>query len=139
MKSQNISCLLIDPFEKTVTPVYYDGELSSLYHLLDCRCVTVAPCGKRYDLFVDDEGLFVKGQKFFATVDFPQPLGGKALAVGVDADGNTIPPDITLEELEARILWVEGVIWEEEEGCGYGLITDPHEMVKALTRPCGDE
>lgn len=114
MDSENQSFLLINPYDKTITPVYYDCELSSLYAILQCSCVTVVPCGK-YDLFVDDEGLMKPDQKFFVTSDFiHQPLAGMALAVGVDARGNTIPPAITLEELEARVLFVDGVIWEDE-------------------------
>lgn len=116
MNSENLSFLLIDPFEKTISPVYYDGELSSLYALLGCSTVAVVPCGSRYDLIVDDEGLYKPDQKFFLCGDFShQPLAGKALAVSVDDIGNTIPPRITLEELEARILFVDGVVFEDEE------------------------
>jgi hypothetical protein len=105
--------LLIDPFEKTITPVYYDGDFHSIYNLIDCSTFDVVRCGK-YDLFVDDEGLFKEGQKFFAVFDYPQPLAGKALVAGCDEEGNTIEPSITIEELEARLLWVDGVIWEDE-------------------------
>lgn len=115
MNSENNPYLLINPYDKTIAPIYWDGELSSLYALLGCSCVTVAPCG-HYDLFVDDEGLFKEEQKFFMSSDFPhQPLAGMALAVGVDEDGNTVPPDITLEELEARVMFVESVVWEDEQ------------------------
>ena len=105
--------LLIDPFEKTITPVYYDGDFHSIYNLIDCSCFDVVRCGK-YDLFVDDEGLFKDDQKFFVVFDYPQPLAGKALVVGCDEEGNTIEPGITIEELEARLLWVDGVLWEDE-------------------------
>jgi hypothetical protein len=113
MKTENLCYYLIDPFERTITPVYYDGQLDSLYALLGCDLVTVAGC-RRYDLFVDDEGLLKPGQKFFMHLDYPQPLAGKALVVGCDNAGITIPPDTTLEELEARVMWVDGVIWEDE-------------------------
>ena len=105
--------LLIDPFEKTITPVYYDGDFHSIYNLIDCSCFDVVRCGK-YDLFVDDEGLFKDDQSFFLVFDYPQPLAGKALVVGCDEEGNTIEPSITIEELEARLIWVDGVIWEDE-------------------------
>ena len=117
MNSDNLSYLLINPYDKTVSPVYYDGELSSLYAMLQCSTVSVVPCGSRYDLFVDDEGLFKPDQKFFLCGDFPhQPLAGMALAVSVDEHGNTVPPRITLDELEARILFADGVVFEDEEG-----------------------
>lgn len=113
MTSENMTYFLIDPFEKTIAPVYYDGNFHSIYNLIDCEMFDVVRCGK-YDLFVDDMGLFREDQKFFATFDYPQPLGGKALVVGVDREGETIPPSITLEELEARVLFVEAVVWEDE-------------------------
>ena len=114
MKSENQTYYLIDPFEKTITPVYYDGDFHSIYNLIDCGTFDCVRCGK-YDLFVDDEGLFKEDQQFFICSDYiHQPLGGKALVVGVDREGNTIPPSITLEELEARILFVDGIIWEDE-------------------------
>ena len=111
MNSENMSYLLIDPFEKTISPVYYDGQLSSLYAMLKCDLVTVAPCGS-FDLFVDDEGLFKADQRYFLADGYPQPLAGYALAVAVDNEGNTIPPAVTLEELEARVLWVDAIEWE---------------------------
>lgn len=114
MKSENLSYFLINPFDQTIAPVYYDGELSSMYALLQCNCVTVAGC-PRYDLFVDDEGLFKPEQKHFFCFDYPsQPLAGMALVAGCDSQGNAVPPDITLEELEDRIMFVEGVEWEDE-------------------------
>ena len=117
MNSDNLSYLLINPFDKTVTPVYYDGELGSLYHLLQCSTVAVVHCGPHYDLFVDDEGLYKADQKYFLCEDFPlQPLAGMALAVAVNDRGSTVPPHITLEALEARVLFVDGVVFEDEEG-----------------------
>lgn len=113
MNSESNPYLLINPHDKTIAPIYWDGELSSLYAILGCSCVAVASCG-RYDLFVDDEGLYKPDQKFFVVSDYvAQPLAGMALAVGVDEDGNSIPPNITLEELETRVLFVDGVIWED--------------------------
>lgn len=117
MDSDNLSFLLIDPFEKTILPVHYNGKLSSLYALLGCSTVADVPCGSRYYLLADAEGLFKPDKKFFLCGDFPhQPLAGKALAVSVDDAGSLIPPRITLEELEARIIFVDGVVFEDEEG-----------------------
>ena len=106
--------LLIDPFRKEVRVVHHDGSLASLYGLLHCDLVTVAPCGE-FDLFVDDEGLFKADQRFFMVDGFPQPLAGYALAVAVDENGDTIAPDLLPEELEARILWVDAIVWEDGE------------------------
>ena len=114
MNATNNPYLLINPYDKTITPIYWDGELSSLYAILGCSCVAVASCGP-YHLFVDEEGLFKPNQKFFVASDHMfHPLAGMALAVGVDEDGNTVPPDITLEELEASVMFVDAVVWEDE-------------------------
>jgi hypothetical protein len=106
--------LLIDPFRKEVRVVHHDGSLASLYVLLNCDLVTVAHSYK-FDLFVDDEGLFKADQKFFMVDGFPQPLAGYALAVAVDEDGDTIAPDLLPEELEARVLFIDAIEWEDEE------------------------
>lgn len=89
----------------------HDGSLDSLYELLHCDLATVAHCGE-FDLFVDDEGLFKADQKFFMVDGFPQPLAGYALVVAVDENCDTIAPDLLLEELEARVLFIEAIEWE---------------------------
>ena len=106
--------LLIDPFRREVKEVPHDGSLDSLYELLHCDLVTVAHCGE-FDLFVDDEGMFKADQRFFMVDGFPQPLAGYALAVAVDEDGDTIAPDLLPEELEARVLFIDAIVWEDEE------------------------
>jgi hypothetical protein len=57
-------------------------------------------------LYVDEEGLFKKGELVFFTLDRrrDQPFAGNGLLVGAEDDeGNTAPPKITIEELTAAI------------------------------------
>jgi len=51
--------ILIDPFNKTVTEVEYDGDIKTAYKLTGCELLTVSYIGQGNDgIFVDDEGLF---------------------------------------------------------------------------------
>lgn len=100
--------LLIDPFEKVIIPIYWDGTLASLYGILDCDTIDVARCGQ-YDIIVDGEGLMKEKQAFFTTMRYPQPLTGRALVAGVNMDGDTVPPPVTLEQVEAEIVFLRHV------------------------------
>ncbi len=108
--------LLIDPFERTIRAVAYDGSLDVLYALLDCATVDVAR-GHKFDLYVDDEGLFKADQQYFAIIgELGQPIAGKALVIGKpDHDGNTTPPSVSREYIDRNILWVSAVEWADED------------------------
>ena len=96
--------LLIDPFEMVIIPIYWDGTLASLYGILDCDTIDVARCGK-YDIIVDGEGLTKEKQAFFTSTRYPQPLTGRALVASV-TDGDTVPPPVTLEQVEGEIVFL---------------------------------
>jgi hypothetical protein len=98
-----VRAILIDPFACTVTETEYDGSkgLAEVYALLSHETmpvdlVTAAYSGHlqgRDVIYVDDEGLMKSPQRFFKYSGNPQPLAGKGLIVGTDADGNTISAD----------------------------------------------
>ena len=67
--------LLIDPFEKVIVPIYWDGTLASLYGILDCDTIDVARCG-HYDIIVDGEGLTKEKQAFFTTMRMRRSTAG---------------------------------------------------------------
>lgn len=108
MTNLSFPTYLIDPHTQTISEVTYRGEYKHIYELIDCDCYDAARINRFGDaLFVDDEGLFKDGQAFFVHADYPQPLAGKALVLGCDAeDGETIPPTTTLDELRDKVMWV---------------------------------
>ena len=56
-------------------------------------------------IYVDDEGLFVEDQLFFTYHgdNYSQTLGGNGLILGVDSEGNSISPTITVKEVEEAV------------------------------------
>lgn len=105
---------LIDPYKQTIEEVDYDGNYRSIYGLLTAEgCPvgtfdTVRINDKQDVIFVDDEGLFKRDQKFFKHPGYPTPLAGKGLVLGGDTYGNTrgVSKAITLEGLRADVKWL---------------------------------
>lgn len=103
-----IKAILIDPFEMIVSEVFYGGDLENIYELIEAKPFTVASFGADGDgIFVDDEGLFRQGQRFFKFDGYPQPLAGKGLILGSDESGESISPAITLEAVQTSVRWVQ--------------------------------
>lgn len=101
---------LINPFDEEVTEIDYDGELDTLYQLLECSLVDAVTCISEDSIFVDDEGLLnsVGEQKHFYFPGYSQPLAGRGLFVGpTDSEGNSTEPRLTLEEVTALVIYGE--------------------------------
>jgi hypothetical protein len=113
---------LIDPKTETVEQVDYDGNYRSIYKLLGIgnNPFTVVRLGPDRDVvFVDDEGLLNDPRYFFFVSGYHHPLAGRGLVLGTDADGDSISPAMTLDELRARVTFtkvsVEGFVELEAE------------------------
>lgn len=112
---------LIDPFERTVTEVQYNGEYRHIYELIKADTYTAVQITPQQDvIFLDDEGLYAgEHQRFFLYSDYPQPLAGRGLVLGTDREGESVEPKITLDEVEALVRWApanlrfDGVTTEE--------------------------
>lgn len=99
---------LIDPFEQTITEVEHDGKLETIYALIQCgdSGFDLVHFGTNRDgIFVDDEGLYKKDQRYFVLEGFPSPLAGRGLVTGCDDEGETVAPKISLRHLVEKISW----------------------------------
>lgn len=95
---------LIDPFAKTITEVEYTGEYTNIYEHIGVDCFTALTINNARDtIFLDDEGLFREGQKYFLLHKYPQPLPGKGLVLGTDDQGESVSPVISIMQLEQLI------------------------------------
>lgn len=108
-----MKAVLIDPFKRDITDVEYDGEtLEALYKLIDCSTVTAVSLtfdDQVVSLFLDDEGLFVRDQKFWSIFQYPEPLAGRAVILGFDASsGESLDVPV-----DASRVSEEGVIFFE--------------------------
>ncbi len=101
---------LIDPFAETVTQVAYDGDFTCIYKHIKADRFTCVYLDDRDAIFVDDEGLFKDDQRFFMYKEYHEPLAGRGLVLGANAEGDTTSPKITLEKLTKLISF--GDVWD---------------------------
>ena len=102
---------LIDPINKIVSVVDYNGDYQTINKLINSQRGFDAVYGFRNEdtLYVDDEGLLRKENYCFEfTYDngHVAPLMGKALVLGTDAEGESVEVKSSLEEVESKIKWV---------------------------------
>lgn len=108
---------LIDPFKKCITEVFVENsdDYCEVMHLSSCFCVggRYRTNGKTDDLFVDDEGLYMKPtnqetQMFFLCPLFNphQPLPGYGLVIGFDGKEDHEDVHISLDLLKASTMFI---------------------------------
>ena len=89
--------MLINPFDRTIKKVTLaEGDtLEQIYTLLKCTLIDSVSVIPLHSLYVDDEGLFVKDQRYFdITYDKnSHTLAGRALLVGYNNKGESISCD----------------------------------------------
>lgn len=84
-----MKAILIDPHSETISEVVYDGDWKSIGPWIDADLFDVVQVGNDDVVYIDDEGLFRDGQKFFWMQGWAHPLCGKALVLGETQDGGT--------------------------------------------------
>lgn len=95
-----MKAFLIDPSAQTITAVEYDGNYKSITKMIEAQMFTTVQINEEEDtIYLDDEGLFVEGQSFFMIAGYPEPLAGKGLVLGTDAEGDSDEPVITFDSL----------------------------------------
>jgi hypothetical protein len=104
-----MKAVLICPYTKTIEDVEYSGDYKDLYALLGCGLfTTVYLDGANLDtLFVDDEGLYVESQKFFKIAGYEQPLAGRGILLGTDAEGESTDCASTAEGVKSIVEWCD--------------------------------
>src|SRR5690348_5664954 len=107
-----VRAILIDPYARTVTEVEHDAaDYKHIYTLLsgEPHDVRTFEAPIRLDggdaIFIDEEGKLSSDERRrpFLWEGFPEPLMGRGLILGSDAEGDTQAAKITLEEAQARV------------------------------------
>jgi hypothetical protein len=113
--------ILINPSTQTVTEhqitagggtlAQQDQHMADMYGLLECSLFTVAcVVSDGNDLFVDDDGLFKEGQKFFAFESEhmgEMPYAGNGLVIGYDPKtGASLSTTLTVPQIYAKVRWL---------------------------------
>lgn len=106
-----ITAYLINPSERTIEAVSMKGgsnHLADLQALIGCRTITSTPLGDHDIVYCDDEGLLGDPVfQFFGVKGNPDPIAGKGVVVGIDADGYDIAPRMTVDEVKANTFFIE--------------------------------
>lgn len=103
-----MKAILIDVRNKSVTMVEVDDKnvLKDWYRIMGCEMVEVAHYFDEHDsILVDEEGLLTLSPdtKFFTIEGGHQPFAGNGLVVGVDDEGESVNPCITVEEVQRMV------------------------------------
>jgi hypothetical protein len=104
-----MKAFLINPFDKTVSEVDYDGQLESIYRLIDASPFSTVNINDQGDVIIlDDEGLYRETQAFYTIEGYVTPLAGRGLVLGTDlSNGESIEPQgETLETLQRKVIFL---------------------------------
>ena len=102
---------LIDPEKKEVTEVEYSGDYKDIYKIIDCSTFEIVGITPKGDgIYVDEEGLYADRKHLwsFKGILFNNHLFNlinKGLVLGSNIVGDTIEPDLSLEEVRERVVW----------------------------------
>lgn len=118
--------ILINPEERTIRHVSYDGDYKSIYRLI--RCTTfeaVYPFDNGDTLWIDEEGL-LKESNFAFNIradnpKFNQTIMGMALVLGTDAEGESVECLSSLDDIKSRINF-QGKVAIEHGADGFTII-----------------
>jgi len=111
-----VRAILINPFACSVRPVKVDGDdYKALYPLLSHETMQVSCYEQirtpilhgRDSLFVDEEGMLKDCRRFFTIEGFPQPLAGKGLVFGANAEGDFVDHATDLKTVLDAVRYLE--------------------------------
>lgn len=136
--AHNVKAYLIDTPNKRVSEVEWDGNYKSINKLIKASIYTVVQINEHGDsVFVDDEGL-INGNPhgWFVHKNYPQPLRGYGLVLGLDEDtGESIAPRATIDELRAQITFPEDSELDDPEAYAHVEVfgtDDAHEFLDRI-------
>ena len=99
-----MKAILIDVKTQEIKEVEHDNTLQNIYDLIDCRAFDLVRIDDVNSIFVDDEGL-LKANLYFEYSGGSRvfQLAGNGLVLGVDDEGNSISPTLTVEDVEGKV------------------------------------
>ena len=99
-----MKAILIDVKNQEIKEVEHDNTLQNIYGLLDCRVFDVVRIDNVNSIFVDDEGILKDNLYFqYSGRDHVIQLAGNGLILGVDDEGNSISPTLTVEDVKNKV------------------------------------
>ncbi len=98
--------ILIDPVAQTVAAVtLLNGELDTIYALIEAEPIDVRPVTERDDLWIDDEALLRRPAPtcYAQWGDYAHPIAGKQLILGHNDEGDCISTQLSVERVERAV------------------------------------
>ena len=124
-----MKAILINPEKENISVVEHDGDISSLYKLLNCKMIEAvypfAPqkLGSNDIIYIDEEGLLKDSNFSFSILTDDKkelPLFGNGIVVGTDDEGNDIACQSILSDIERRVIF-RGKVHIENDGQGFNI------------------
>ena len=99
-----MKAILIDVKNQEIKEVEHDNTLQNIYDLIDCRVFDVVRIDDVNSIFVDDEGI-LKDNLYFEYSGSGRvfQLAGNGLILGVDDEGDSTSPTLTVEDVEGKV------------------------------------
>ena len=136
--------ILIDPYKKKVTNVKVNSDttLTDMYKHIGCSLVEVVSFGDVNDLWVDEEGLLKRDQRFFKVSDLPfghhGVIVGRALLLKCGDSGGCESTTLSIEDVLPRISWDfthNGKVYNSETGLFTSIEVIRNDIVKTIDKP----
>jgi hypothetical protein len=105
----NIKAIIINPYEKTIVECYIKPGIDALYEAIKCRVFCTVMVTTSNVMFLDDEGLLTltpeTTKNLWSLHDYPSPLSGIAVVLGVGPDGSSIDTTLTVADIQQLTSW----------------------------------
>ena len=109
MPKNKIRTIVIDPFKRTVEETYIESDLLAYYKAINCSYIEGAYpeflSNRKHFMYVDEEGMLKKDQKFFHIASGLQPYAGIALVLKYEGEGNDTGCTIPLKAIQDVVLF----------------------------------
>ena len=99
-----MKAILIDVKTQEIKEVECGNNLQNIYDLIDCRLIDIVSIDDVNSIFVDDEGILKDNLYFeYSGSENVFKLAGNGLVLGVDDEGNSISPTLTIEDVKGKV------------------------------------
>ena len=99
-----MKAILIDVIDQEVKEVEHDNTLQNIYDLINCRTFDLVMIDTVNNIFVDDEGILKDNLYFeYSGSENVFKLAGNGLILGVNDEGNSISPTLTVEDVKGKV------------------------------------
>lgn len=99
--------IIINPYARTIREIDHDGSLGAMYATIRCSTVCMVRISPSDCLWLDDNGMLTEGKPVWYFGDYPNPLAGIGLILGVTMSGRNRDTRIPVAQLMAIVKWTD--------------------------------